>query len=320
MHIRTPFATAALAAAALLSGLSAQTLSFAPAAAFASSEVELDGLTQAAAFPNPATANAILYNTNYGTVTTGNTISRANFIATMGAAFTGGFGGVYGFEDVASGSTGTQLNFITASAGTVSVTGGTNHYVEGGSNENYRGKETGLFDGTGPSPLGNLGTNPVPAAFDVGTSSSKVEIGVNILQGTTSFDLNFDITDQVSVIGFAHMNYNNFQSFQRGNSDYANIHARATWSDGLTTVTEQAIQFSAQNNSNDVYFGFQQPGSGFFLDRLELYQISNAARAFIAIDEMGIAVGDGVAVPEPSTYAMFAGALALGLAMLRRRR
>ncbi len=297
--------------------LSAQTLSFAPVGTFATAEIELDGLTQAAAFPSPGDPNAILYNSNYGAITTGNTISRGDFIATMGTAFSGGFGGVYGFEDVASGTTGTQLDFVTGSAGTVSVVAGANHYTEGGSADNYRGKETGLFDGTGPSPVET--GKPVPALFDVGTSSSKIEVGVNILQGTTSFDLDFDTADEVSVIGFAHMNYNNFQSFQRGNSDYANIHARATWTDGITTVTEQAIQFSAQNDSNDVYFGFQQPGSGFFLDRLELYQISNNARAFIAIDEMGIAVGDGVAVPEPRHIAFGLGLIALLGAVLRRR-
>jgi hypothetical protein len=309
--------TSAIAFTAI--SLTAQSLSFAPSGTFASAMVELDGLTQAAAFPNPASANAQLYDGLYGSITTGNTISRSDFMATMAAAFSGGFGGVYGFDDVGTGSSGTQLDFTTGSAGTVSVTGGPNHYTEGGSNESYRGKETGLFDGTGPSPVGNGGTSPVPADFSVGTSGSKVEIGVNILQGTTSFDLDFDTADQVSVIGFALMNYNNFQSFQRGNSDYANIHARVTWSDGSTTVSEQAIQFSAQNDENDVYFGFQQPGSGFFLDRLELYQISNAARSFIAIDEMGIAVGDGVAIPEPSQVAFGFGLLALLGAFLRRR-
>lgn len=310
-----------LAASFTFSFASAQTISLAPSGTFASAEIELDGLTQSAAFPDSGTANAILYNNNYGAITTGNTINRSAFMATMSAAFAGGFGGVYGFEEHPASTTGTQLDFTTGSAGTVSVIAGPNHYTEGGTNESYRGKQSGLFDGTGPSPLGTSGgnPNPIPNLFSIGTSGSKIEVGLNILQGTTSFDLDFDPADQVSVVGFAAMNYNNFQSFQGDNSDYANMHARATWTDGNSTVMQQAVQFSAQNNSNDIYFGFQQPGSGFFLDRVEFYQISNTARAFIAMDEFGIAVGDGVAVPEPSTYALVLGALGLGIVLVRRR-
>lgn len=179
-------------------------------------------------------------------------------------------------------------------------------------------KETGNFDGTGLSPAESGATPPNP--FTIGTSVSKDFIGDSYLGGSTSFHLNFDVAEEVSVIGFALLNYNNFQSFQRANSDYPNIHARVIWSDGVTDITQQSVPFSQQSSGGDVYFGFQQPGDGYFVDELSFYTIGNNARAVVGAAEIGIALGDGAAVPEPQTAALAAGLIVLAGVWLRRRR
>lgn len=302
----------------VVSTLSAQTISFDPVADFASAEIEKNGLDFAGAFPDPGTANATLYNGNYGLITTGNTISRENFQATMSAAFAGGYGGVYGFDaDAGSHGDYSEVVFQTGSSGNVSVVPGPNNYAEGGNPDGYKGKEGANFDGTGPSPIAPDTSNRL---FNIGTSSSKRYVGDSFLGGSTSFDLDFDIADEVSVIGFAFLNYHNFQSYQRGNSDYPNMHARVVWSNGTDSITEMAVEFSDQDADNDVYFGFQQPDSGYFLDSLAFYTIGNSARAWIGADEMGIAVGDGVAVPEPATAVLLLGLAAGGIVLYRRRR
>lgn len=275
--------------------VSAQSITFTPKASFTSAEIERNGLSQAL---DPASENGVLYDANYGSVSTGNTLSRCGFIATMQAAFDGGIGGVYGFDTPAEnhGNYG-EIVLQTATAGTVTIVPGANNYPEGGCDSGYKGKECGPnFDGMGPSPNAIA---PDTNLFNIGTSSSKEFIGDSFLGGSTSFDLVFDRADQVSVIGFAFLNYNNFQSYQRGNSDYPNQHCRVTWSNGVDAdITHMACQYSSQNGSVDVYFGFRQPSAGYYLTRVEFYTIGNSARCWIGADEMGIAVGDGAAIEE----------------------
>ena len=295
----------------------AQSISFSGSGSFASGEVEKDGMDAAAAFAgNMGSANATLYDSNYGSITTGNTLSRADFMATMSAAFSGGYGGVFGMDTADQQG---DYNEIILQTGlrNVSITPGPNNYAEGGNSQGYKGKEGTNFDGTGPSPT--VDADP-PRALNIGTSGSKAYIGDSFLGGATSFHLDFDIADEVSVIGFAFLNYENFQSFQRGNSDYPNIHARVVWSDGTTDITQQSVQFSQQAAGGDVYFGFQQPGAGYYVDDLSFYTIGNNGRAWVGADELGIALGDGAAVPEPRVAALVIGLVALGGVWLRRRR
>lgn len=291
-------------------GLAAQSVSLSPTGTWASSEVELDGLGMEA-IADAGQANADLYTSNYGDITTGNTLNRSNFIATMSQAFSGGYGGVYGFDE--SQGDYTSITFSLGSGGSASFSPGPNNYPE---EPDYRGKHTSLFDGTGPSPNKFDEARP----FNIGTSGTKRFIGDSFLGGGSSFDLDFDPTDEISVIGFAFLNYHNFQSFQQYNSDYPNSHARVVWTNGVDSITQMAVQFSAQDDDSDVYFGFQQPEEGYFLDSLAFYTIGNNGRAWVGADEMGIAVGDGVAVPEPTTSALFGGMAALlGVAYWRRR-
>ncbi len=116
-------------------------------------------------------------------------------MATMEAAFAGGYGGVFGFEEIAAGTSGNQLNFILGSGGIVSALAGSNNYQEGGSKDTppYRGKENPSFDGTGPSSPSPTQT-VFPTLFSVATSNSRFEIGLNALGGATSFDLDFHLS------------------------------------------------------------------------------------------------------------------------------
>lgn len=287
-----------LMCAAILCG---QTISFSPKGSFASSEVERNGL---AGPTDPDSANGILYDANYGGITTGNTISRCEFIATMETAYAGGYGGVFDFDaDAAEFGTYTEVVLQTGTTD-VDFVPGLNNYPEGGCSTGYKGKECSAnFDGTGPSPI-DVKDPPLvpPLPFSIGTSSSKEYIGASFLGGQTVFELDFDPADQVSVLGFAFLAYSNFQSYQRGNMDYPNVHARVVWTNGVDPdITQMAVQYTEQNiplgsQSCDAFFGFKQPAPGYYLDNLLLYEIGNNGRCWIGVDEMGVAVGDGVAV------------------------
>jgi hypothetical protein len=277
---------------------------------FASAEVELDGLAGPYAGASQATID--LFNANYGSIATGNTISRADFMTKMASAHAAGRGGVAGFEDAGASYSDTSDRAVDyfSLGGLATVNRGANFYAEGGNADAYRGKENAGFDGTGPSPSVDSSRR-----FEIGDSGSRFEVGERGLGGATSFELDFDPLDQVYVIGFMYLNYHNFQSYQRGNADYPNTHARAVWTNGLDSITQMAVQYSDQDNPSDVFFGFQQPGEGYFLDSLSYYTIGNSARAWTGIDELGIAV-----VPEPGMVALLLGLGALGFVAMRRRR
>jgi hypothetical protein len=267
--------------------------------------VQLDGL----AGPSPtASQPAIdLFNANYGAIATGNTLSRAHFIQTMTAAFAGGYGGIANFDEgLLTFSDSVDRNVDEVRLGNLAtISRGPNFYAE---NPDYRGKETALFDGTGPSPSGD----DTLRQFSINANGT--------LGGASSHDLDFDLSDEISVIGLMYVNWNNFQSYQRGNSDYPNTHMRVTWSNGVDSITQMAAQYSQQDDVSNVYFGFQQPAPGYYLDGVISYTIGNSWRVWSALDQIGIAVGDGAAIPEPATYAALLGLLALGVAASRHRR
>ncbi len=268
-----------------------------------------------------------LFESNFGQIT-GNTIGLAQFRTAVGNAFDAGLGGVINFEDAnmtlgsepfnhptaGTGLTRPNPAASTLRAGNIIIRRGERWWFEGTFTDSpygpYRGKETAAFDGTGPSGPDRANYSEV---FFFEPSSGGLEdkrLGL-----ATSFDLDFDPADMITTVGFAVLNWDNFQSFQRGNSDYPNIHAIATFTDGDTTVDQMSVGFTQQVDSgNDYFFGFEGP-EGFYLDGLLVYAIGNESRVFIGLDDLGY-----VQIPEPATAATLAALLAAGLAVYVRRR
>jgi hypothetical protein len=151
-----------------------------------------------------------------------------------------------------------------------------------------------------------------------GSNPSRDALGDKFLDQTTSFDLVFDPADMVGIVGFAGLNWNgNFQSQQDVSKDYAfypNMHAIATFTNGVDTETQMSVGLTSFNAGNDYFFGFEG-SSGYYLERLQFYAIGNNGRVFVNMDDLGF-----VQVPEPSTYAAIFGILAIGVVYLRRRR
>lgn len=267
-----------------------------------------------------------LFQSIYGTIS-GNTISRAAFKSAVTSAYNSGTGGVIDFEDsnrsYAGGDwihpdTGSTINREGADrmvAGGVTISRGPNWWFEGNEESPYRGKHEAAFDGTGPS-------GPDRANYDeiffmkTETNGSRNEIGEKSLGQTTSFDLMFDAADQIGIIGFAGLNWNgNFQSQQHEQyAGYPNMHAIATFTNGVDTETQMAVGLTSMNDGNDYFFGFEG-SDGYYLERLQFYAIGNNSRVFASIDDLGF-----VQVPEPGTYAAVFGLIATGFVLLRRRR
>ncbi|MCC5805332.1 MAG: hypothetical protein JJU00_03285 [Opitutales bacterium] len=265
-----------------------------------------------------------LFESNFGQIT-GNTIGLAQFRTAVGNAFDAGLGGVIDFEDANRTLGSEPFNHPTAGtlerpnpaadqlrAGNIIIRRGERWWFEGSHAAPYRGKNTGAFDGTGPSGPDREEYSEV---FFFEPQGGDQVLGERRLGLTTSFDLVFDPADMITTVGFAVLNWDNFQSFQDQNSDYPNIHAIASFTDGNTTVDQMSVGFTEQVASgNDYFFGFQGP-DGFYLDSLLVYAIGNTTRVFIGVDDLGY-----VQIPEPATAATLAALLAAGLAVYIRRR
>jgi hypothetical protein len=259
-----------------------------------------------------------LFQSIYGEIS-GNSISRADFKAAVSTAYAQGLGGVITFEPGTFSYSGGD--YIHPTAGTINRTGsnkieaggvvierGPNWWFEGSAVTPYKGKHEAAFDGTGPSGPDRLNYDEI--FFFTATGGAMGQ--------TTSYDLVFNPADQISIVGFGLLNnYENFQAQQDISKQYAfypNIHAIASFTNGLDTVTQMAVGLTSDTPGSNYYFGFAGP-DGYFLDHLQVYAIGNNNRTFITIDELGF-----VQVPEPGTYAAVLGLLALAAVALRRRR
>jgi hypothetical protein len=245
----------------------------------------------------------------YGDIS-GNTICRSDFKTQIAAAYAAGLGGVIDFEDANltysadgySAITRTGADNINA-GGLITISKGTQWWYEGDYNVGdangapsgaYRGKQTAAFDGTGPSGPDRF--NPEAFFFITQASSGSLdELGTYCMGQTSSFDLDFNPADKVVVVGFAALNWANFQSQQDVSKpleypNYPNIHAIATFTNGATTVEQMAVGLSHDTNpGNDYYFGFEAP-SGYYLENLLVYSIGNTARIVMGIDDLGFIV------------------------------
>jgi hypothetical protein len=259
-----------------------------------------------------------LFQSIYGEIS-GNTISRSDFSNAVATAHAQGRGGVITFDAGSFSYSGG--NYIHPTAGVINRTGsnkieaggvvierGPNWWYEGSTVTPYKGKHEAAFDGTGPSGPDRTNYDEV---FFFTTAN-------DVMGQTTSYDLVFNPADQIAIVGFGVMNWDgNFQSQQDVSKDYAfypNIHAIATFTDGLTSIQQMAVGLTSIDPGNDHYFGFEGP-AGYYLDHLQVYAIGNNSRVFITVDDLGF-----VQVPEPATYAVLLGLCALGLVIARRRR
>ena len=263
------------------------------------------------------TTNPGFFESVYGQIS-GNTISKSAFSTAVSNAFTSGVGGVIDFE--AGNISYTGGDYIHPTAGVINRTGadkmqaggvtirrGPNWYFEGDAVSPYKGKHEAAFDGTGPS--GPDRTNYDEVFF--------MDPSGGVLGLTTSYDLDFDPADMIGIVGFGILNWDgNFQSQQdlsKAYANYPNLHAIATFTNGVDTVTQMAVGLTSVNEGNDYYFGFEAP-AGYSLDRVQAYAIGNNSRVFIDMDDLGF-----VQVPEPRFYALaFAGLAAL--VVYRRKR
>lgn len=75
----------------------------------------------------------------------------------------------------------------------------------------YRGTTTADFDGMGPSGPDRANYSEI---FFITTQDNA--FGGRSLGQTTSYDLVFDPADKIIIVGFAALNYDNFQSWQSG--------------------------------------------------------------------------------------------------------
>lgn len=263
------------------------------------------------------TTNPGFFESVYGQIS-GNTISKAAFSTAVSNAHANGMGGVINFEPGNVSYSGGD--YIHPTAGVINRTGadkmqaggviirrGPNWYFEGDAVSPYKGKHTADFDGTGPS-------GPDRSNYD---EVFFMDPSGGVLGLTTSYDLDFDPSDMIGIVGFGILNWDgNFQSQQdesKAYANYPNLHAIATFTNGVDTVTQMAVGLTSVNEGNDYYFGFEAP-AGYFLDRVQAYAIGNNSRVFIDMDDLGF-----VQVPEPRFYALaFAGLAAL--VVYRRKR
>ncbi len=280
-----------------------------------------------------------LFQSIYGPIS-GNTISRTAFINAVATAYDQGRGGVINFEDAyrsfdtedwihPTAGVITRANAANAlrtnGPASITINRGANWWFEGTYSGSpwgaYKGKQTSAFDGTGPSGPDRANYSEVFFMETQGPSTSHNILGQKAFGFTTSWDLVFDPADQIIIIGFAYINWNNFQSQQDTTKDYANypnIHATASFTNGVDSLTQMAVGLSQYSGTsmpiqNEYYFGFQAP-DGYFLESLKVYTIGNNNRAFGLIDDLGYVI-----VPEPRVYALLVGLAALGLVWLRRR-
>lgn len=95
--------------------------------------------------------------------------------------------------------------------------------------------------------------------------------------------------------------------FYTGAGGTGSIVSTQTWADGGADGDTGDI------GQADAYFGYS--GSNFLSIILDVQRDGNSGNGGTGLDDLGF----GVAVPEPSTYALLAGFIALGGVMLRRR-
>lgn len=263
-----------------------------------------------------------LFQSIYGAIS-GNTISRAAFTTAVANAFANGTGGVMTFDpgtvvyeggDFIHPTLNTTINrtggfALRDASGIVTINKGDSWYYEGNSNLHaYRGSDSGLFDGTGPSPADRA--NPTEVFF--------FNVQADSLGQTTVWDMDINIAEQVTTVGWTFVgSITNFQADEAGDAyaGYPDLHAIVTFSDGVNSLTQMAVGIT-QNLADgaDYFFGFEAP-SGYFVQNITAYAIGRNARVFPKVDDFGF-----VAVPEPSTYALLFGLAGLGLVILRRRR
>jgi hypothetical protein len=147
------------------------------------------------------------------------------------------------------------------------------------------------------------------------SGSARKGIGEKSLVLTTSHDLLFDPADKVGIIGFAGLNWNgNFQSHQHEQHvGYPNMHAIATFTNGVDAETQMAVGLTRIHDGNDYFFGFEG-SAGYYRERLRFYAIGDNPRVFVSIDDLGF-----VQVPEPGACAAVLGPMVMGVVLIRRR-
>lgn len=258
----------------------------------------------------------------------GNTVNMGTFRATVNRANALGLGGSVDFSTASysgtfqepdpaidmSGGNHFKTLEVNYGTGSISVTDGPMHYVEGQGDAGalYRGRGTGLSnefqfsDFSGPQP-------------DVSDQRFLEINAANRLGGATSWDLDFDTADKITLFGFNYLMYNNFQSnnaeLNISITDLPNIRVTAAFSGGSVL---EAVQFTGEN-SNTIFFGFEAP-EGEYLDSLSFFSVGVTWRVWASVADVGFAVEGMELVPEPSSLAMALtgfGAIAL---LLRRRR
>jgi hypothetical protein len=264
---------------------------------------------------------------------TGNTISAANFTSRVATAHAGGYGGVISFENATVVNTGVNtaipnetwtgsawvartnlraqtLNAVLGASGpTVSINRGSAWYVEAGGAANL-----GTAAGPGTASLGDNNING-EWFFEFGQSPAQrmPTSGTNVLGGPTTWDFSFNAADMIVAVGTVYLGRDNFQWYSQGGAD-TRLFAQVTFSDNSTATSEHLLLQQAAG-LHDVFVGFEAP-SGLYITEFHIWHRGNNNRPFGSIDDIGI-----IAIPEPSTYALWAGLMVMaGIVWQRRRR
>ena len=225
-------------------------------------------------------------------------VPMITFQNALSDAFAKGLGGVADFEQtnvtvtsgpewLAEDNSIATINEMVIALGErdIRVTLGENAYIEGNCAAGYTGKECANTDFLNPSPPENEDRYGL---WTIGTNTNASS-GNKTLGGHNSFDFDFNPADKLIMVSLTYINWDNFQSYQRTWKEKPNVRVRATFTNGTEDVVLLSTGYTEQTAAPwNTFFGFEQPESGYYLKRLELFTKGNNSRVWASIDDLAV--------------------------------
>lgn len=212
----------------------------------------------------------------------------AQFTADVATAHAAGFGGVIAFDEFLN-NTQISGNSIQAPFDSGSKT----------LNITVPGNAGWITNGLGSA-------NPISRGISTGAFGTD-----NDDSGVADFDFQFGSITGPNALSGERVDSLGFTYIGRSNGGSLNNASQTTITVTYSDLSTEVYTIAANNAAGERFLGFQAP-TGEGITRLQITGIADR-RTFI--DDLGFTT-----IPEPSTYAALAGALALGLVAWRRRR